>query len=312
VFSGELDDRREVSLKTIRMLGRGQFAELDQLAAYYRENEIRTSSGLWKLTFLYDGLDEFLNINDKNEAFWIQFRDITDNYLEQRPESPTAIVMKGIYLKQYAWKFRGGGWAREVPATAWKPFRENLRIADAFLQEAESLGSTDPHWHSLRVEILKGLGADKRELEPVLLEGLSAFPYYYDLYFEAIDYFSPRWQGDAEKIEVFANYAVSLTQENEGMGLYARVYWSVGRSQYRDNSLFIRSRVDWEKMKEGILDVTAVYPDDWNIQNFAYFACLKGDSETTRALLEQMRTSPISGVWNASLSYEVCRERAGL
>ncbi len=50
-------------------------------------------------------------------------------------------------------------------------------------------------------------------------------------------------------------------------------------------------------MRAGIEDVLAQYPNQWNIENFTFFACLANDAEMTKALLSQMDGEPIIRAW---------------
>ena len=49
-------------------------------------------------------------------------------------------------------------------------------------------------------------------------------------------------------------------------------------------------------MKTGINDVLKLYPDQWNINNFAFFACMAQDRPMTKALIDKIQT-PIKAAW---------------
>jgi hypothetical protein len=59
-------------------------------------------------------------------------------------------------------------------------------------------------------------------------------------------------------------------------------------------------------MKKGIDDVLARYPDAWNLNNFARFACLRGDKEKTAELIRRIGPEPMMQVWQARRNYERC------
>ena len=107
-------------------------------------------------------------------------------------------------------------------------------------------------------------------------------------------------------IEEFANDAVEETKATEGNALYARIYWYVSQTQYGFN-IFRESDVAWPQMREGIIDVVADYPDQWNVQNFAVFACLAEDLGLTRNLLAKMEEPPIMRAWKKPEILEYCR-----
>lgn len=122
-----------------------------------------------------------------------------------------------------------------------------------------------------------------------------------------MEYNAPKWGGSAQAIEDFARAAVGRTRKTEGEGMYARIYWYAAQSQYHDQ-LFSQSKVDWPTMKRGIHDVLARYPDAWNLNNFARFACLAGDRAEAQALAARVGDIPDADVWNRDRGeFQACR-----
>jgi hypothetical protein len=121
-------------------------------------------------------------------------------------------------------------------------------------------------------------------------------PLYYQTYFEALEHFLPKWHGDAEAIERFARAAVERTATQEGRGMYARIYWYASQTEY-GNDLFNKSLAVWRQMRDGFDDVIARYPDPWNLNNYARFACLAGDKSKTRELLARIGPSVVHQAW---------------
>lgn len=310
-FAGadELSTRSEIQRKAARLFSVEKFDELEALAERYRNTSERTSSGLWKLTIFYAGIDSNHPVDIQDDFYWKISKMKADNWVKQFPDSPTAHIVKGIILINYAWTFRGTGWARNVPEEAWKPFKENLAIAKAHMLAGRAFASRDPHWYLTTARILKGLGEAPDAYKAFVNEGLDQWPTYYQLYFEAINYLAPKWYGDRRQIEAFANQAVERTRAIEGMGMYARIYWFASQTQY-DEKLFIKSNVVWEKMRAGIFDVLDKYPDAWNTQNFAYFSCLAKDRDTTRILFDRMTEPMIISAWKSGEVYTQCRSFA--
>ncbi len=305
-FSDELATRKEIESNVKSLFMSEQFHELDFIAEQYRTEEERTSSGLWKLTIFYYGFNRFATENIKNEEYWEAINKIADKWIKESPNSPSALIAKGIILKQYAWKFRGVSFSNEVPIDAWKPFKENLRIAYKHMLDNKRIASNDPHWYELTARILTGLNVDGDTFEKLINQGIDKYPNYYQLYFASMDYYSPKWHGNDLKIEKFANSSAKRTQSTEGMGMYARIYWYAYKSQYGAR-LFIDSELDWEKMRKGFFDVIETYPDSWNIQNFAFFSCLAKDKETTWMLLNKMNGPVINRAWKKLEYYDYCR-----
>jgi hypothetical protein len=141
--------------------------------------------------------------------------------------------------------------------------------------------------------------------EALVEEGLKREPLYYQLYFAAVRFFTPKWGGDPTKIEAFADAAVARTQKDEGFSLYARIYWVASQYQY-GSSLFSQTGVVWPKMKRGIHDVLARYPDQWNVNNFAYFACLAGDRDEAKKLIGMIKGPPSVQAWRRQENFSRC------
>jgi len=139
----------------------------------------------------------------------------------------------------------------------------------------------------------------------LLSEALQKEPLYYENYFAAVDYYGPKWGGSAEALESFARRAVEQTKSTEGYGMYARIYWYAWQSQYGD-SLFRRSDVDWPTLKKSFRDMLARYPDAWNINNFARFACLAEDKDTTAELIVKINGKPLPEAWHGD-EYDECK-----
>ena len=305
-LSDEMATRSEIRNNAKSLFFAEQFKELDRLSEKYRKNEERTSSGLWKLTIFYYGLNKALEGEAKDKDLWDSLLEKSNKWINTSPTSPAAYITKGIILNNYAWSIRGGTFAHKVPKEAWKPFKEMLKLAKLHMLSSKKIASSDPHWYEITARILTGLNNDNHYFLKHVNEGLDKYPKYYELYFAAITHLAPRWHGDKNQIESFANDAVSRTKTSEGMGMYARIYWYASQTHY-DEKLFLDSNVVWEKMREGIKDVIKDYPDSWNIQNFAFFSCLAKDKETTHMLFEKMTKPMIKKAWKRKEYYDRCK-----
>ncbi|NOR60958.1 MAG: hypothetical protein GQ535_00495 [Rhodobacteraceae bacterium] len=307
VYVGEMEEHNRISRTVVDLVFSDNFAELDHLAARYRTLQTRTSSGLWKLSIVYGGLERMLVGQNQAAWFWPEMRAKSDAYSAQFPRSPTAAIFRAIVLRKYGWHIRGGGYAGSVSPEAWPVFYQSLNAANKVLEDAKTFAAIDPEWYTQRSGILAELGAEPAEFEENVVEGLTAFPSYLELYFESVRYYTPVWHGSAAEIDAFANYAVSLTEDSLGLSMYARIYWYAANTQYGNINLFEGSNVDWPKMRQGMMDVVADYPDQWNIQTFAYFSCIKGDYKTTDHFYNLIDTEAIPEVWRPASLFANCR-----
>lgn len=230
-------------------------------------------------------------------------------WAKARPDSTTARLAYAELLSSRAWSIRGGAYARDVPKDAWKPFREHLLRARRYLEAEKRIASRSPSYYAQRIVYAKGLG-DVDEAKAAFDEGMARFPGYYPMYFAMLDFLLPKWHGGPKEIERFARDATRRTQAAEGEGMYARIYWYAAQSDYEDD-LFWTSFARWEQMRAGFEDVVSRYPDQWNIQNFAHFACQAEDAETLRGLFDRIMPPIIADAWKGSSSYETCGRMAG-
>ncbi len=305
VFADEMDVRNEINLAVRDLFSQGKFAELDKLAASYLQNGSRTESGLWKTTLFYLGLASLAPFNMPQPDLE-KFFALNDAWIKSNPSSAAAYICKAQALVNAAWTIRGNGSADFVLPKARAGFFAKMREARDVLEGTKAISGQDPEWYALMARISRDLNADEKAFNAMIDEGLAKYPYYYPIYFNAAEYMFPKWHGSTQMVEDFADKAVALTKEKEGMGMYARIYWVVSQWGYGAD-LFKKTKVSWPKMKAGIKDVLQKYPDQWNINNFAYFACLAEDKEMTQAMFKLL-TAPTRGVWSDESFFSHCRD----
>lgn len=92
--------------------------------------------------------------------------------------------------------------------------------------------------------------------------------------------------------------------------MYARIYWAAAQDQFHEN-LFAQSSASWDRMRAGFDDVIARYPDQWNLQNYASFACEANDEETLKKLFERIREPSLDEAWRSHERYLACGRRVG-
>lgn len=287
------------------------FNRLNQTAEAYRTTKERTGSGLWKLAVFYKGLASLLDGKHNYEERWSHYISIADEWIEKAP-SPAAYITAAFLTIDYAWYKRGGGVASTVQSHQWEEFYKYLSIAkDILLRNPEA--KIDPHWYEAMIMVLKGQGRSHiSEANALFSEAMDAHPGYHAIYFAITEYLQPKWYGSYEAVEAFADQAANHTKSLEGSGLYARIYWYMADCACSDldASIFEATQVDWEKMKGGIDDVLARYPDQWNINNFAQLSCQAKDKGATKKLLSFLSEFSPTAWKDKPQSYEECRDWA--
>jgi hypothetical protein len=305
-FCDELSERAAIRSEVVTLVGGEQFSKLEDLAARYRMSQSRTSSGIWQLTLFYSGVSSAFDSNRKEQEFRLNAERSAKQWVADFPNSATAHLGYARMLLNHGWSFRGSGYANTVEPQNWKPFHDYVQQARVYLETHKNVASTDPYWYELMAIIAYAQGWPEPEFSKLISEGLQREPLFYQTYFAAIDYYAPKWGGSAAAIEQFAREGLDQTRSIEGFAMYARIYWYASQTQY-DDRLFSESLVDWTAMKNGIDDVLNKYPDSWNINNFAKFACLSKDKAKTAELIARITDAPLMAVWRTPSFFQQCK-----
>jgi len=315
--TGEMAERDNLKQAVTALFDKSDFGGLERLASYYRGSGARTPSGFWQLTVFYGAIHDLAaGIGRDDDKGWQQLSAKLADWQGRYPGKPTALMAQAIALKSYAWSMRPRYLVLEASTRADAKFRAALGNARDFMARNMPALSVDPHAYVLRADLATALGEAPDDLMSVIDEGRAKYPGYFALDFSGLDYFAV---GDgsqaigpaaATRIEAFAGTAAQRAGA-ESDERYARLYWHAYAAFY-GNDLFKRSRVNWSRMRSGMQALIAHYPDAWNINSFAYLACLAGDRETTRTLVARLSERPILAVWQARPVFSACRQWASL
>lgn len=310
----ELEQRHSISMATKKSFLAEDFAQLEKVSALYRTTKNRTSSGLWLLTLFYGGINAAIAEVEKQahndadvDAPYRLLEAKTKRWAEQFPDLPTAHVTHSMVLIRHGWAYRGEGYASTVKPESWEPFFRYVAMAREHLEKYKAVAAIDPRWYEIMLLVAKAENWERDEFDRLLDEALGQEPLFYQTYFSALEYLLPKWHGSLAEIEAFAQDAVKRTLNQEGRGMYARIYWYASQTQF-ENDIFKDSFAVWPSMKAGFDDVVSDYPDAWNYNNYAKFACLAGDLPKTRELLKRIKSSIVPTAWNPPAFIDYCKK----
>lgn len=306
--SAEMELRDRIGLEVRGRFETSDFDGLEAMAKMFLSTDQRSPSGLWTISQFDRSLLDVLEIQDPESTEWVVYDKRIARWRAKYPDSTTARLAYAQLLHGHAWSYRGRSYASAVAKENWRPFYDQLQKALEFLDEQRDFLDGDPRYHDLLLMSLNELQVPEPAYDAAADRALNLHSGYYPLYFEIAFHNAPKWGGDPLAIEAFARNAVARTQATDGFGLYARIYWSMSQSQFGD-AMFQNSEVRWPDMKQGIMDVMKTYPDQWNINNFAKFACLAGDKVFAKTLFGQI-TDPIPDAWSQVVSYGDCKSWA--
>jgi hypothetical protein len=300
--AGEMAQRAAITRSAQLSFISEDFPRLEEMSARFRSEKSRTPSGLWHLTLFYTGIDALAERQKRAapegyiDSAFEMIEGTTQKWMRKFPDSPAAHIVHAGVLITHGWAHRGGDYASKVKPESWAPFRKYIAMAREHLEKHKEVASRDPRWYEIMLTIARAQSWERDEFEKLLEEAVNREPLHYQTYFMALEYLMPKWHGDLGEIETFAQDATSRTQGQEGQGMYARIYWYASQSQFANN-LFEDSQAVWPRMKAGFEDVVARYPDPWNLNNYARFACLARDKGKTKELLERTQASIVPEAW---------------
>lgn len=294
----EAQERDAIKVNVYALFFKKEFEKLENLSTEYRTLQSRTSSGIWHLGLYYNGISLIFKKEYKEEGIWQDLEQRAAGWIARYPQSASAHLAYATMLLNRAWGLRGNDYARNVEPENWAPFRQYAEEARVYLEKHKGVASIDPYWYELMTSVALAQGWSEQEYAKLMSEAFAREPLYYENYFSAILYYLPVWYGDIMSIEKFARYALEKTKDQEGSGIYARIYWYAADNHF-GNKLFSESLVDWGTMKKGIDDVLKRYPNRWNVNHFASFACMARDKEKTAELIGRMEGGPLKFAWRA-------------
>jgi len=284
-------------------------AELDRIITEFREQRDRTSSGLWKLRLVYHGTTQIISeVAPPYDGILAANREMVELWIREHPSSPAPYVFLAAMLRNHALATLRNP-LEATKRTPWNDGSAPLAALRAFLLEHKQVASSDPHWYALMIEVMGLQGEGRDAILLMLDEAVRREPLYYETYFAAARAIIGSSDQPVADLENLARYAVRMTERSEGTSLYARLYW-IALREMGDPEFFSAMTQHWPQMRESILDVLARYPDQWNIQNFAYFACLAQDKPTSRSLMSKVSGRRFSQAWGQLEVHQACQDWA--
>lgn len=301
-------ERDAIKGEVAALFAAGDYAALDALSERFVAGE-RTSSGTWKLNQFDLGLEAAFEHAARDDEHWANIAARIDAWIAAAPDSPAARLAQARSLLARAWSYRGFGFANKVRDEDWAPFKALVEQAREILESNQQRAAGNPLWYQMLTEVAKVQGWGDSAFSKLVNEGLDRHPQFYQLYFNAASRYLPQWGGSFVEYDRFARVAQRRALATDGAGVYARIYWNLYATTHGDRAIR-ESKVDWDLMCQGIDDVLARYPDQWNINHFAKFACLAEDAELTGALIPRITVlySPVA--WKDMAQLHECQRNA--
>ncbi len=113
------------------------------------------------------------------------------------------LIYRGTFYKEYAWEARGKGFADTVSDENAQKFHDRLEQADKALSEAWALNPEHTAIPTVMLEVVKGLGTDRQDMEKWFDRAMSLDNNNVYACGQKLDWLSARWYGSDKEVVAF-------------------------------------------------------------------------------------------------------------
>ena len=294
-WAGEQEDRQALYDQTRTYLNNEDFLALEKLYnSFKKKGNERSKSGIWRQVVFFNQLKWYSNTGN-DQQHWESMRMKAGMWRSRKETVPS--LMFSVYVNwAEAVAKRGNLPATQLTREQIIAYQTPAMRAYYTLYGNRELLSKDPEYYRAMAVLLPYAGGTREKMQALLREAIEKHPYYHETFFRAAHYMQSHWFGRPGEIDAMAREVTAATRQKEGRSYYARLYWFLNGEMYNDD-LFRNSQANWEDMRDGFRDMIRQYPDSWNVNAFAYFACRAGDFATMRELLGKQKITIEPDAW---------------
>ena len=263
------------------------FNGLDALADKLRKSRGTYPNGIWYLEAFYN---DFLNIkNEEGDAAWQARIAMIEDWIKQKPTSPTARAALAKAWISFAWRARGSGYADSVTKEGWAKFEERLHKSEEAIKQAEALPVKCPELYVAKLILAKALSWEKPEFNKVFDTAVKFEPSYMGFYREKMVYLLPRWSGEQGEFEKFISARADKLGGKAGDIFYAEMVWRYNRDNWDGDELFKNTTLSYARAKKGLQFMIKDAADPLPMQSeLAELAVIADDMATAKEMFTKM------------------------
>lgn len=295
----ELEDRSALFNIGAQLYAQGMFADIEKITNKFVSEKSRTPSGLWKVGFFTAGIQSAASPGSETDQYYKAALAQLRKWLERHPQSGMAHIQLSNLLLDYALYVRGDEPDKDVRPESKKRFNELLDEAERALEVSRSFASVNPVWHSTRLLVATFQERNKPKFDRLFKEAMAQEPGFFPTHFAAVRYFSPVWGGSDELMDQYFKEYLRSANLAEEDAMYARIYWYISQSICGCN-VFSDTKAKWPRFSRSFEAVIKKYPDDWNLNHYAKFACEARDFSKAAELIDRLQGRFIGAAWGDS------------
>lgn len=168
--------------------------------------------------------------------------EILNEWVASKPDLHWPLLARGVFYKDYAWYFRGSGYADTVSKASWEGFIENMEKAQADLEAAQQLNPRDPEPSVQLISVAGGLSLGAEKMRQYYEQALAINPVHLGARYGLLNFLQPRWGGSIEAMQALGNEAKRHVEVFPYLGF---VEYEVGQMLYNNRSM---SKEEWTKI----------------------------------------------------------------
>jgi hypothetical protein len=277
------------------MLFAKRFDEIDREAERLRKQPEFLSDGQDRLAALYGGISGCRTDACRDGHTleqWRQRGQLIAEWRKLSPSSITAEMAAARYPHEHGWALRGRGMAGTVTPEGWAGFRAGNAESRRLLETASAQLKADPGWHQAMLSVAGAEGLERTKFQALYRDAAALHPLYLPIHFHGATFASPRWGGSIPELGKAVELAVERTRPRLKDVAYARLNWALSTP-----TMFMDGQADWARMRGAFEQLVDEFPDPWNLNNFAKFACIAGDHATVNELSARIGATAIPEAW---------------
>lgn len=191
----------------VARLKQGRFDDVEIFIDYVLKNKVLTRDGFRYFRAILERWFFASEVLEFDRPFPVP-QDILpyiETWIEEKPDSDIAYIVRGVFNIERAWEIRKRGWGSLVSKDQKKIFRELHLLAKGDLEKAYAIDPSNPHSSRQLIRVQRALDSkDKDATERYFIQATKDNPTFYWAYRAKLENMTPKWGGNWKEMFAFA------------------------------------------------------------------------------------------------------------